>query len=98
MGVVRRVIYQMVKFAIYIAAGLIFLFPRIPDEAPRDFGEGLILLAALSAIYIAVTSTTDWVRGTVLDIIARRKAKRDERDRAASVHEGGHPGAGDSSP
>lgn len=98
MGVVRRVIYEVVKFAIYVVTGLIVLFPRIPDEAPRDFGEGLILMAALSAIYIAVTSTMEWVRGTVLDIIARRKAKRDARHRAASVHEGEHPGAGDSSP
>lgn len=98
MGIVRRVADLAIRFAAYVIAAQLIVFPRIPEDAPHDLGEVFILMGALVAIGLAISSTMDWIQDTARDIIARRKAKRDTRDRAASGDEGGHPGAGDHGP
>jgi len=77
---VRKVAYEVAKFAIYLAIASSTLLSRIPLEASRSPEQWLILIAALLAICIAVNSTMDWVRDTVRDMIARRRSKRDSQD------------------
>lgn len=94
----RRVADLAIRFIAYVAVARFIIFPRIPEDAPHDLGEVFILLAAMVASGLAISSTMDWIQDTARDITARKKARRDARDRAASGDEGGHPGAGDHSP